>query len=129
MGLVICTGSRKHLNMPLFKKNKGGEKVLTAGNFKSGKAAKPKTVRRLSVELNNGEKDSLMKAFKMFDMDGNGEITKEELVEAMKRLGDDRRCSIIQEEAEEMIKEVDSDRDGKVNYHEFYKMMTDSLNI
>ena len=61
-----------------------------------------------------------MAAFKMFDMNGDGLITKEELMQVMKTMGD----KVSEKDATQMIKDVDVDKDGKVNYQEFIQMMT-----
>lgn len=61
--------------------------------------------------------EMLKKAFDMFDLDGNGFITKEELDETLP-------ISITEDTTwNELIKEVDLDGDGKINFEEFVNMM------
>ena len=54
-------------------------------------------------------------AFKVFDMNGDGYITKDELKAVMINMGD----KLTDEEVADMIKEVDTEGNGKVNYEEF----------
>ena len=61
--------------------------------------------------------DMLRKAFDVFDLDGNGFITKEELEETMPVNIKDNQSW------EEIICEVDKDGDGKINFEEFVSMM------
>ena len=59
----------------------------------------------------------LQKAFKMFDLDGNGFITIDELKETIPLE--------IQNNSQwiEIVKEVDQDGDCQINYEEFKSMM------
>ena len=59
------------------------------------------------------------KTFKIFDKDGNGQISANEIVDVMNRLGQ----SITVEEAMEIIKEADRDGDGYINYEEFVRLI------
>jgi len=61
----------------------------------------------------------LREAFKVFDKDGDGHISKAELKIVMKNLGE----NLTDAEIEEMINEADADGDGEVDYDEFVKMM------
>lgn len=61
----------------------------------------------------------MMEAFKVFDSDGNGNITADELKQIMFNLGE----KLTEEEVDEMIKEADLDGDGQINYEEFVRMM------
>ncbi|XP_042400122.1 calmodulin-like isoform X2 [Zingiber officinale] len=61
--------------------------------------------------------EELKEAFKVFDKDQNGFISKNENV--MMSLGE----KLTDEEVDQMIKEADLDGDGQVNYEEFVKMM------
>ena len=63
--------------------------------------------------------DELMGAFKIFDRDGNEEISAAELRHVLTNLGE----KISDEEIEEMIREADNNRDGLINYEEFIRMM------
>lgn len=60
-------------------------------------------------------KEKLQAAFKMFDKDGSGTISKDEIKEALGQM--DERL------VEEIIKEVDENDDGEISYEEFEKMM------
>ncbi|EEC11963.1 calmodulin, putative [Ixodes scapularis] len=59
-------------------------------------------------------KSAVLKAFQLFDRDGNGYITREELVHIFTHVGQ----SMSQEDAEKIIREVDVDKDGKIHYTE-----------
>jgi len=59
--------------------------------------------------------EKLKAAFKMFDKDGSGTISKDEIKEAMGQL--DEKL------VEEIIREVDEDGNGEISYEEFEKMM------
>ncbi|XP_042400121.1 calmodulin-like isoform X1 [Zingiber officinale] len=63
--------------------------------------------------------EELKEAFKVFDKDQNGFISKNELKNVMMSLGE----KLTDEEVDQMIKEADLDGDGQVNYEEFVKMM------
>lgn len=54
-------------------------------------------------------------AFRLFDKDGDGSITKEELGRVMRSLGQFART----EELQQMLQEVDVDGDGNVSFEEF----------
>lgn len=66
------------------------------------------------------ELEKLVENFKVFDIEGNGCISKENLVKVMRNLG--VGCS--EAEVEEIIKEADTEGNGNINYHEFLKLMT-----
>ncbi|WCJ20224.1 Calcium-dependent protein kinase [Euphorbia peplus] len=62
--------------------------------------------------------EHLYKAFRYFDKDSSGYITRDELESAMKEYGMGDEASI-----KEIISEVDTDNDGRINYEEFCTMM------
>ena len=75
-----------------------------------------------SVSKNGGEEDAeeeMLEAFKVFDSDGNGNISADELRQIMANLGE----KLTDEEVDEMVKEADIDGDGQINYEEFVRMM------
>ena len=67
----------------------------------------------------NETEDDMIAAFKVFDKNGDGKISKEELKHVMCNVGE----KLSDEEAEEMIKEVDVNADGYIDYNEFVKML------
>ncbi|GAB2215579.1 hypothetical protein Droror1_Dr00019967 [Drosera rotundifolia] len=72
------------------------------------------TMHRYRLEAD----EHLHKAFRYFDKDSSGFITRDELEVAMREYGiaDD-------DTIKEIISEVDDDNDGKINYEEFSNMM------
>ncbi|KAK9270981.1 hypothetical protein L1049_026569 [Liquidambar formosana] len=64
------------------------------------------------------KEENLRKAFRYFDKDDNGFITREELRQAMTKYGMGDEATI-----DEVIEDVDTDRDGRINYEEFVTMM------
>ncbi|ODM92788.1 Calcium-binding protein E63-1 [Orchesella cincta] len=54
----------------------------------------------------------LMAAFRVFDKDGNGFITREELKEAMEMIGE----PVTDEDIDNMITMADLNKDGKIDY-------------
>ncbi|OVA15943.1 Protein kinase domain [Macleaya cordata] len=64
------------------------------------------------------KEENLYKAFRYFDKDGSGFITRDELKQAMTEYGMGDEATI-----DEVINDVDTDKDGKINYEEFVAMM------
>ncbi|KAK4600081.1 hypothetical protein RGQ29_009945 [Quercus rubra] len=62
--------------------------------------------------------EHLHKAFKYFDQDDSGFITREELRKAMTQYGMGDEATI-----DEVLEDVDTDKDGRINYDEFVAMM------
>jgi calcium-dependent protein kinase len=60
-------------------------------------------------------KEKLKQAFRMFDKDNSGTISRDEIKEALGGLDE--------EMADKMISEVDEDNDGEISFEEFEKMM------
>ncbi|XP_023985505.1 uncharacterized protein [Physeter macrocephalus] len=68
--------------------------------------------------------DDLRTAFHAFDLDGNGLINVDELKQAMTQLEEVSQEEVSQEELAILIREADVDRDGRVNYEEFVRVLT-----
>ncbi|KAK7363739.1 hypothetical protein VNO77_05893 [Canavalia gladiata] len=66
--------------------------------------------------------EHLYKAFKYFDKDNSGYITRDELETAMTQHGMGDEATI-----KEIISEVDTDNDGRINYEEFCAMMRSGM--
>jgi len=66
--------------------------------------------------------DDVKAAFRVFDCDNNGSISKEELREAMVNLG--QRCT--EEEFSVMFNTADTNRNGRIDFDEFVEMMLPS---
>ncbi|XP_050302786.1 calmodulin-like [Anthonomus grandis grandis] len=72
---------------------------------------------RLSC-VSKSQMKEFREAFRLFDKDGDGSITKEELGRVMRSLGQFART----EELQQMLQEVDVDGDGNVSFEEFLDM-------
>ncbi|UJR36449.1 hypothetical protein I4U23_029172 [Adineta vaga] len=75
------------------------------------------------ISLTNEIEDEIdiIEAFRVFDKEGQGFITKEELLYIMTHLGE----KLTSEEADEMMEDADIYCDGKIRYEEFVKIMTE----
>ena len=68
----------------------------------------------------NDAKEEYMEAFRVFDRDGDGLISREELRFAMMNLGE----KLTDEELDAMLREADDNGDGSIDFSEFFGMMT-----
>ncbi|GFE53172.1 calcium-dependent kinase CDPK5 [Babesia ovis] len=67
------------------------------------------------------QKDFCKKAFKVFDLDGKGVITRENMFKVFQcNMGG---CEFTQDFIEQIFNEVDLDRDGVINYTDFCTML------
>ena len=74
-------------------------------------------VNRREKDVDNEEE--VLKAFKLFDKEGNGLININELKNIMLSVGK----NIKEEEINDMLKEADTDMDGYINYEEFIRSL------
>jgi len=63
--------------------------------------------------------DEIREAFRVFDIDGNGYISRSELKNVMMNLGE----KMTEDECFSLVEEADIDGDGQINYEEFCVMM------
>lgn len=68
------------------------------------------------------KKEVLWSAFRVFDKDGDGRITKQELAAIWKEQADG-------EAIKAMVSEVDLDGDGEISFDEFVKMMEKGVDV
>ncbi|CAO1400834.1 unnamed protein product [Diamesa serratosioi] len=61
----------------------------------------------------------LVAAFRVFDQDNNGYITRDELQKAMEMIGE----NVTESQVTEMLALADLDKDGKINYEEFARLL------
>lgn len=66
------------------------------------------------------QEENLYKAFKHFDSDGSGYITRDELAEGLKSHGTPAE---VVSHIDQILNEVDKDKDGRIDYEEFTAMM------
>ena len=71
------------------------------------------------------EDHNLRFAFRYFDKDNSGEISRNELEAIFKQGNSDQ--TIVQEELDKIFKEVDKNRDGLIQYSEFVHVMKEML--
>lgn len=65
--------------------------------------------------------EEMREAFKIFDRDGNGYIDLKELKTVVMRMGE----PLTMTDAEELFSAADTDGDGKLDYNEFVRMITE----
>lgn len=68
------------------------------------------------------QRDVCWAAFRTFDLDGDGKITKEELAQVLN--GGDVKVALGASKLEKMIKEVDRNGDGCIDFDEFCAMLS-----
>lgn len=77
--------------------------------------------KAIALEDNNNTTESdLRAAFRVFDRDQNGFITRDELKYAMQMMGE----TMTEAELDNLLRIADLDRDGRINYEEFKTIMT-----
>ncbi|KAG8783824.1 hypothetical protein FRC15_004478 [Serendipita sp. 397] len=69
----------------------------------------------MAQKIKDGE---ILQAFKVFDENGDGYISKQELASVMTKLG--QRLS--DKEVDQMMEAADTNEDGKINYIEFFEV-------
>lgn len=73
--------------------------------------------------LSEDQIEEFKKAFKHFDVNGDGVISISELANAMKELGHNP----TEIELQEMVQEVDSNKDNCLDFDEFVRMMVKTI--
>ncbi|EDV39901.1 uncharacterized protein Dana_GF10252, isoform A [Drosophila ananassae] len=63
--------------------------------------------------------EDLIAAFRVFDRDGNGFITRDELQTAMEMIGE----PLNEAQLEQLLAIADLDQDGRINYEEFTRLL------
>ncbi|KZV28109.1 calmodulin-like protein 11 [Dorcoceras hygrometricum] len=72
---------------------------------------------------NYQEQYEIYEAFKLFDKDGDGKITREELGSVLGSL----HQNLSVEELQDMIDEVDSDKNGTIEFPEFFNLVVKKM--
>ncbi|XP_015836336.1 calmodulin isoform X3 [Tribolium castaneum] len=91
------------------------EDVVIATETKMEETKPPTRLSARHSEVSKSQMKEFREAFRLFDKDGDGSITKEELGRVMRSLGQFART----EELQQMLQEVDVDGDGNVSFEEF----------
>ncbi|XP_076309463.1 calcium-binding protein E63-1-like isoform X2 [Tachypleus tridentatus] len=74
---------------------------------------------RLQISMKDDVMEDLLAAFRVFDKDRNGFITRDELRVAMEMIGE----PLSDLELDELLKATDVDNDGRINYEEFVRIL------
>jgi len=82
-------------------------------------ASTSNTTKNSSVDDNDDATQDLIAAFRVFDRDGNGFITRDELHTAMEMMQE----TVTEAQVNEMLQLADLDKDGKINYEEFARLL------
>ncbi|KAI5732253.1 hypothetical protein M8J77_023910 [Diaphorina citri] len=77
------------------------------------------SLRKTPAEISKAQMNEFKEAFRLFDKDGDGSITKEELGRVMRSLGQFAR----EEELQQMLEEVDINGDGYFSFEEFVEIV------
>lgn len=70
-------------------------------------------------EKNLFSEKKLQAAFKMFDKDGSGSISKDEIKESFMKISKITEADII----DKIVQQVDTDGDGEISFDEFKEIM------
>ncbi|XP_037934697.1 calcium-binding protein E63-1 isoform X1 [Teleopsis dalmanni] len=70
-------------------------------------------------EENDDVTEDLIAAFRVFDRDGNGFITRDELQTAMEMIGE----PLTETQLTQLLAIADLDQDGRINYEEFTRLL------
>ncbi|XP_022252196.1 calcium-binding protein E63-1-like isoform X1 [Limulus polyphemus] len=74
---------------------------------------------RLQISMKDDVMEDLLAAFRVFDKDRNGFITRDELRVAMEMIGE----PLSDLQLDELLKVTDVDNDGRINYEEFVRIL------
>jgi len=107
--------SKEELQDIIDNADKNGNRKLDFDEFASF------MVKKASVDDDRGEE--MRAAFKIFDKNKDGFITRSELKSAMRKIGE----KVSDKQVDGMVKEADLDKDGKVNYDEFVKVLVNKI--
>jgi hypothetical protein len=69
------------------------------------------------------QEDVCWSAFKVFDLDGNGTITKDEMVQVFANGSVTDALKMSPAEVQKLMEEADANGDGEIDFEEFMKMI------
>ena len=87
-----------------------------------------KKVVKNQGDTNDMNSQHLMEAFKYFDVDGSGVISRKNLVQILSKEDTGFEEENLDEIAEYIISEVDTDKNGKIELAEFLSMLIIRVN-
>lgn len=118
-GLIDKVGFGKVLNA-MGRSHSEEEVQAMIGEFQSEKGSMNfEQFVSMMKQLERKENEDLLEAFKVFDEDNSGSISKDELLHIFANLGE----KVSDAEVGKMIARYDLDKDGKIDFAEFVTMM------
>jgi len=103
------------LNIREFLRSSRAVSLVREAEAATGSTKSPALRRKTSEKAGESKQDKAEMAFKLYDKDKDGYITKAEMVKLSKTL--------TREQVEKAFSKFDFDGDGKLSYEEFKKMM------
>jgi calmodulin len=82
----------------------------------------PEFLNLMEHTSNKNNNNDLLEAFREFDIDGSGQISRSELKKTMSKLGPN--LSLSEEQLDDVLREMDENGNGEVSYEEFAAFMS-----
>ena len=77
----------------------------------------------MGFKVPSADVEVLVEAFKVFDREGKGKISRDRLLEVFSSLGTETFRPPSETELDELMKEADANGDGEIDCEEFVKLM------
>ncbi|XP_076365697.1 calcium-binding protein E63-1-like isoform X2 [Tachypleus tridentatus] len=109
LGILLSDGMIRHV---LHQVNRRDDGMINEEEFMAWMA-------KHQTSTEDDVMEDLLAAFRVFDKDRNGFITRDELRIAMEMIGE----PVSDKKLDELIKVTDVDNDGRINYQEFVRIL------
>ncbi|XP_022242102.1 calcium-binding protein E63-1-like isoform X1 [Limulus polyphemus] len=109
LGILLTDGMIRHVLQQVNRRDDG---MINEEEFMTWMA-------KHQTSIKDDVMEDLLAAFRVFDKDRNGFITRDELRVAMEMIGE----PVSDEQLDELIKVTDVDNDGRINYEEFVRIL------